>query len=78
MRLRGLDSNAEISNYGVPLEVLKTIQAVTVGPPDEVAAWLGRYLEAGARHVVCRIAALTLDEHLMQLERIAALAESLP
>jgi alkanesulfonate monooxygenase SsuD/methylene tetrahydromethanopterin reductase-like flavin-dependent oxidoreductase (luciferase family) len=66
------------ANYGVPLEVLETIQSVTAGPPEHVAAWLGRYLDAGARHVVCRIAAMTLDDHLAQLEQIAALADSLP
>jgi alkanesulfonate monooxygenase SsuD/methylene tetrahydromethanopterin reductase-like flavin-dependent oxidoreductase (luciferase family) len=75
---RAILEQYSLANYGVPLEVLQTIQAVTAGPPDEVAAWLRRYLEAGARHVVCRIAALTLDDHLMQLERIAALADTLP
>lgn len=65
------------ANYGVPLETLETIQSVTAGPREEVRAWLGRYLAAGARHIVCRIAALTLDDHIAQMERIAALAESI-
>ncbi len=71
-----LDQYARV-NYGVPLETLETIQAVTAGPAEHVQAWLGRYLAAGARHIVCRIAALALDEHIMQIERIAGLARSL-
>ena len=66
------------ANYGVPLETLETIQAATAGPPEQVRAWLGRYIAAGGRHITCRIAALTLDDHFAQMEQIAGLASDLP
>jgi hypothetical protein len=72
-----LDQSAR-ANDGVPLETLETIQSVMAGPREEVRAWLGRYVAAGARHIVCRIAALTLDDHIAQMERVAELANSLP
>jgi len=61
------------ANYRIPLEQLETIQAVIAGPPAHVAAELGRYLAAGARHLVCRIAAPDLRSQREQLERIAGI-----
>ena len=57
----------------MPLAQLEAIQAVIAGPPEHVAAALGRYIEAGARHLVCRIAAPTLRAQREQLERIAGI-----
>jgi alkanesulfonate monooxygenase SsuD/methylene tetrahydromethanopterin reductase-like flavin-dependent oxidoreductase (luciferase family) len=65
------------TNYGVPLEVLETIQAVAAGPPAYLATWLGRYIAAGARHIVVRLGALDLVAQGEQLERVAALVTSL-
>ena len=62
-----------LANYRIPLEQLETIQAVIAGPPAHVAAELGRYLAAGARHLVCRIAAPDLRSQREQLERIAGI-----
>ena len=39
------------------LEGLQAIQALVAGPAEHVARQLARYLDAGARHLVCRIAA---------------------
>ena len=64
------------ANYGLPLEVLQTIQLVVAGSANEVAARLRPYLEGGARHLVCRIAALDLHTQSEQLERIAATVRS--
>lgn len=62
------------TTYGLPYEAVRTIQALVAGPAEQVAATLARYAEAGAEHVVCRIAAPTLDAQLDQLELIAGIA----
>lgn len=54
--------------YNAPLEVVETIQAMVAGSARETAAWLRGYLEAGARHVVIRLAA---DDHVAALEQFA-------
>jgi alkanesulfonate monooxygenase SsuD/methylene tetrahydromethanopterin reductase-like flavin-dependent oxidoreductase (luciferase family) len=61
------------ANYGLPLEELETIQALVTGPPEHVAAQLGSYIDAGARHLVCRIGALHLKSQREQLQQIADL-----
>jgi alkanesulfonate monooxygenase SsuD/methylene tetrahydromethanopterin reductase-like flavin-dependent oxidoreductase (luciferase family) len=61
------------ANYGLPLEQLETIQAVVTGPPEQVAARLGDYVAAGARHLVCRIGTVDLKSQLEQLEQVAGL-----
>jgi hypothetical protein len=61
------------ANYGLPLKELETIQAVTAGPPEHVASHLRRYIAAGARHLVCRIAAASLKSQRDQLEQLAGL-----
>ena len=42
--------------YGHPRELIGAIQAMYAGTPEGMLDWLGPYLEAGARHVVLRIA----------------------
>jgi alkanesulfonate monooxygenase SsuD/methylene tetrahydromethanopterin reductase-like flavin-dependent oxidoreductase (luciferase family) len=42
--------------YGHPREVIGAIQAMYAGTPDGMLDWLGPYLDAGARHVVLRVA----------------------
>ncbi|GGQ24717.1 LLM class flavin-dependent oxidoreductase [Streptosporangium pseudovulgare] len=66
------------SIYGVPYEVARTIQAMVAGPADHVAATLGRYLEAGAEHLICRLAASDMDAQLEQLERVAEIVRPVP
>jgi alkanesulfonate monooxygenase SsuD/methylene tetrahydromethanopterin reductase-like flavin-dependent oxidoreductase (luciferase family) len=61
------------ANYGLPLEQLQAIQAVVAGSSEHVAEELGRYITAGARHLVCRIAAASLQSHREQLEQIAGI-----
>ncbi|WBP86104.1 LLM class flavin-dependent oxidoreductase [Kitasatospora cathayae] len=61
------------SNYGLPLEEVERIQAIAMGTPEQVAATLRRYTEAGAEHVVARLGALDLADQYEQLERLAAL-----
>ncbi|MDP9864185.1 MULTISPECIES: LLM class flavin-dependent oxidoreductase [Streptosporangium] len=59
------------ATYGLPYETVRTIQVLVAGPAERVAGTLARYAEAGAEHLVCRIAAPTLDAQLEQLELIA-------
>lgn len=63
--------------YGLPLEQLGTIQALVYGSPEDVVARLREYVRAGARHLVVRIAALSLDDQADQLERIAEVRREL-
>ncbi|MGP9018355.1 LLM class flavin-dependent oxidoreductase [Streptomyces sp. BR1] len=65
------------ANYKMELDQLETIQALTAGPPDHVVAYLRKFLDAGARHLVIRIAALDLAAQTEQLERIAELLPEL-
>ncbi|HVV24410.1 MAG TPA: LLM class flavin-dependent oxidoreductase [Pseudonocardiaceae bacterium] len=65
------------ANYGVPLEQLETVQALVTGPIDHVAARLAEYTAAGARHVVCRIAAPDLTSTHEQLDLLTDLKERL-
>jgi alkanesulfonate monooxygenase SsuD/methylene tetrahydromethanopterin reductase-like flavin-dependent oxidoreductase (luciferase family) len=65
------------ANYGMPVTELEKIQAVVGGSAGQVLAGLGRYVAAGARHLVIRLAALDLRSQHDQLERIAALIPDL-
>lgn len=61
------------SNYGMDLEDLAAIQALVAGPPQLVAERLQAYVEAGAHHLVCRLATGGLDDYRTQLTRLADL-----
>ncbi|MFJ9116005.1 LLM class flavin-dependent oxidoreductase [Streptomyces sp. NPDC102394] len=63
--------------YGMPLEELEKIQALVAGPADHVARQLERYVTAGARHLVLRLATLDLRSQREQLERVAELVPAL-
>ncbi|WP_406046986.1 LLM class flavin-dependent oxidoreductase [Kribbella sp. NBC_00889] len=65
------------ANYGMPLAELEKIQAVVSGSAEQILDGLGRYVAAGARHLVIRLAALDLRSQHDQLERIAALIPDL-
>jgi hypothetical protein len=62
-----------LANYRMPVEQLETVQAVTAGPAEHVAAELRRYIDAGARHLVLRIAAPSIGSARDQLDRIAGI-----
>lgn len=47
--------------YGVPGEVMARLQASHAGTMDSATEWISQYVEAGARHVVLRLARPTLD-----------------
>jgi probable F420-dependent oxidoreductase len=54
--------------YHFPLELVEQVQATYAGPAREAADWLRGYVEAGARHIVVRLAA---DDHVAALEQFA-------
>jgi alkanesulfonate monooxygenase SsuD/methylene tetrahydromethanopterin reductase-like flavin-dependent oxidoreductase (luciferase family) len=60
------------TNYGMDLEELRQIQAVVAGPAEYVERYLRAYVEAGARHLICRLAVTGLDEYRHQLKLLAA------
>ena len=66
-----------LANYGMPLEELEKIQAVVTGTAAEVTESLRRYVAAGARHLVIRLGALSLQTQRDQLEQVAALIPAL-
>ena len=47
--------------YGVPGEVMARLQASHAGTIDSATEWIAAYVEAGAQHVVMRLARPTLD-----------------
>src|SRR5690242_1935745 len=47
--------------YGVPGDVMARVQASHAGTIDSATEWIGAYVEAGAQHVVMRLARPTLD-----------------
>lgn len=55
--------------YNAPFAVIASIQAMVAGTPRDTAAWLRSYVEAGAEHVVIRLAA---DDHDAALDQFAA------
>lgn len=71
-----LDAYAR-ANYGQPVEVMETIQANAAGTPQAVLEQLGRYVAAGARHLVLRVAAPDIPAQLAQLDRLVALRPAL-
>jgi alkanesulfonate monooxygenase SsuD/methylene tetrahydromethanopterin reductase-like flavin-dependent oxidoreductase (luciferase family) len=50
--------------YGVPGEVMARAQASHAGTIDSATEWIGAYIEAGAQHVVMRLARPTMDGFL--------------
>ncbi|TDU91707.1 alkanesulfonate monooxygenase SsuD/methylene tetrahydromethanopterin reductase-like flavin-dependent oxidoreductase (luciferase family) [Kribbella voronezhensis] len=63
--------------YGWPIEQMEQLQAHAAGTLDAVTEKLTQYVAAGARKVVIRIAALTIDSQLAQLEHLTKLRSRL-
>ncbi len=59
--------------YGQPAATLHRIHTFYAGPAAGAAEWLARYRDAGASHVVLRIA----GDHERQMEEVAKLLEGL-
>jgi alkanesulfonate monooxygenase SsuD/methylene tetrahydromethanopterin reductase-like flavin-dependent oxidoreductase (luciferase family) len=61
------------ASYGMPLAQLETVQALTAGPPEHVAARLREYMNAGVHHFAFRIATTSLATQREQLELLIKL-----
>jgi alkanesulfonate monooxygenase SsuD/methylene tetrahydromethanopterin reductase-like flavin-dependent oxidoreductase (luciferase family) len=60
-----------LATYGKPLDVIGKIQVMLTGP--DILTQLGRFLDAGARHVLLRIAAVNSATYDDQLDKVAEL-----
>lgn len=65
------------ATYGFPLVVVESLQAFAAGSAEAVAAKLANYIDAGVRHLVCRIGVLTQDGLGIQLRRLRDVKERL-
>lgn len=63
--------------YGFGIDVVEQIQSFATGTHDAVAARLRSYIDAGARHLVCRVGVLGPDGFVEQLHRLRAVKEAL-
>ena len=59
--------------YGVPAAALRKHQAVFAGPPEAAGAWLARYADEGAEHLMLRF----VGDHERTLETVATLRADL-
>lgn len=64
-------------SYGFGLDLVEQIQAFAAGPVDIVAGTLRRYIDAGARHLVCRIGVLDPDRFGDQIKQLRLVKEAL-
>jgi alkanesulfonate monooxygenase SsuD/methylene tetrahydromethanopterin reductase-like flavin-dependent oxidoreductase (luciferase family) len=65
-------------SYGMPIEIVETIQLLIAGPLEHIRDSLAPYAAAGARHLVIRFAAHGIDAQLEQLESLSALLDRPP
>jgi alkanesulfonate monooxygenase SsuD/methylene tetrahydromethanopterin reductase-like flavin-dependent oxidoreductase (luciferase family) len=61
--------------YGQPLDVMRHVQAIRGGSVHECLDWLVRYVDAGARHLILRIGALTARPESVAEQLLPALKE---
>lgn len=63
--------------YGFGIDVVEQIQTFAAGTPDAVTARLASFVDAGARHLVCRIGVLGPDGFIEQLHRLRSVTAAL-
>ncbi len=63
--------------YGFGIDAVEQIQTFAAGTPDAVTARLASFVDAGARHLVCRVGVLSPDGFVEQLHRLRTVKESL-
>ncbi len=61
------------ATYRMSLDAVGAIQVMITGSADQVATELDRYVRAGARHLLLRIAAVSHESFESQLARVVAL-----
>lgn len=65
------------NTYGFGIDIVEQIQTFAAGTPDVVTARLTSFVDAGARHIVCRIGVLGPDGFVEQLHRLRTVKEAL-
>ncbi|WP_082951896.1 LLM class flavin-dependent oxidoreductase [Mycobacterium sp. 852002-51057_SCH5723018] len=65
------------NTYGFGIDAVEQIQTYAAGTHDAVATRLTSFVDAGARHLVCRVGVLGPDGFIEQLDRLRAVKESL-
>jgi alkanesulfonate monooxygenase SsuD/methylene tetrahydromethanopterin reductase-like flavin-dependent oxidoreductase (luciferase family) len=63
--------------YGFGIDAVEQIQTFAAGTPDVVADRLASFIDAGARHLVCRIGVLGPDGFIEQLKQLRTIKEAL-
>jgi alkanesulfonate monooxygenase SsuD/methylene tetrahydromethanopterin reductase-like flavin-dependent oxidoreductase (luciferase family) len=63
--------------YGFGIDAVEQIQTFAAGTPDAVTARLASFIDAGARHLVCRIGVLGPDGFIEQLRQLRSIKEAL-
>ncbi|OBK36800.1 N5,N10-methylene tetrahydromethanopterin reductase [Mycobacterium sp. 1245111.1] len=63
--------------YGFGIEAVEQIQTFATGTPDAVAGRLASFVDAGARHLVCRVGVLGPDGFVEQLKQLRAVKDAL-
>jgi alkanesulfonate monooxygenase SsuD/methylene tetrahydromethanopterin reductase-like flavin-dependent oxidoreductase (luciferase family) len=63
--------------YGFGIDAVEQIQTFAAGTPDAVAARLASFIDAGARHLVCRVGVLGPDGFIEQLHLLRTVKEAL-
>lgn len=63
--------------YGFGIEVMEQIQTFAAGTLEAVKAQLASFIDAGARHLVCRIGVVGPDGFMEQLQRLKVVKEGL-
>ncbi|WP_227982869.1 LLM class flavin-dependent oxidoreductase [Nocardia spumae] len=66
------------ATYRMPVAEVERIQVMMTGTAEDIAAHLDRYVRAGARHVLLRIAAVESGDFAIQLDRVCGLLRYLP
>ncbi|WP_216675882.1 LLM class flavin-dependent oxidoreductase [Nocardia terpenica] len=77
-RARAVMRDYAETTYRMPLERIEQIQVMIAGSAEDVASRLNRYVEAGAEHILLRIAAIDPITFAAQLDRVTALLDRLP
>jgi alkanesulfonate monooxygenase SsuD/methylene tetrahydromethanopterin reductase-like flavin-dependent oxidoreductase (luciferase family) len=68
---RMLDESCR-ATYQAPVDFVEQVQIMIGGTPDHIRHELGRFIQAGARHIVVRLAGTDPDTQIEQLSRVAA------
>jgi alkanesulfonate monooxygenase SsuD/methylene tetrahydromethanopterin reductase-like flavin-dependent oxidoreductase (luciferase family) len=62
--------------YELPFEMVSSVQAFVIGSAADVAARIARYVDAGARHIVVRMASVDPEEDLALVADVVLRAQT--